>query len=174
MRLAQKGYRVALLESGKRWRDSDYPETNWNFRRYFWMPFLRCFGIQRITLLKGVMVLHGTGVGGGSLVYGNTLMKPPSPIFQHPSWPKGCDWEKELDPHFETARKMLGVTSNNALMEGEQLLERIGAEMGVASTFQPSEVGVYFGKPGIVAADPYFSGAGPERGGCILCGACMI
>ena len=174
MRLAQKGYRVAVLESGKRWNPNDFPETNWNFRKYFWIPFFRCFGIQQITLLKGVMVLHGTGVGGGSLVYANTLMKPPSGIFYSPQWPAGCNWEKELDPHFEVARKMLGVTANTALMEGEQALQKIGERMGVASTFHPTEVGVYFGEPGKTVSDPYFSGTGPKRTGCILCGACMI
>lgn len=174
MRLAQKGYRVAVLESGKRWNASDFPETNWNFRKYFWIPLLRCFGIQRITLLKGVMVLHGSGVGGGSLVYANTLMKPPSEIFRHGSWPKGCDWENELDPYFEVARRMLGVTTNTAMMEGEDLLQKIGHRMGVDSTFHAAEVGVYFGQPGVTVADPYFSGAGPDRAGCILCGACMI
>ena len=174
MRLAQKGYRVAVLESGKRWKATDFPITNWNLKKYFWMPFFRCFGIQRITLLKGVMVLHGTGVGGGSLVYANTLMKPSSEIFRHPSWPSGCDWEKELEPHFEVARKMLGVTTNKALLEGEEALRRVGARLGVESTFHPTEVGVFFGEPGVMVPDPYFSGAGPDRAGCILCGGCMI
>jgi cholesterol oxidase len=174
MRLAQKGYRVAVLESGKRWNPNDFPETNWNFRKYFWIPFFRCFGIQQITLLKGVMVLHGTGVGGGSLVYANTLMKPPSEIFHTPFWPSGCDWEKELEPHFEIARKMLGATTNTALMEGELALQKIGERLGVGSTFHPTEVGVYFGESGKKVSDPYFSGIGPERTGCILCGACMI
>lgn len=174
MRLAQKGYRVAVLESGKRWKPEQFPETNWNFRKYFWMPSLRCFGIQRITLLKGVMVLHGSGVGGGSLVYANTLMKPTAGVFADAAWPKEVDWEKELDPFYELARKMLGVTTNRALEEGEQVLRNIGERMGVAGTFHPTEVGVYFGNPGETVADPYFAGKGPERRGCILCGGCMI
>ena len=173
MRLSQKGYRVAVLESGKRWSAQDFPKTNWNIRRYFWIPLLRCFGIQRISLLKGVMVLHGSGVGGGSLVYANTLMKPPSRVLQDPAWPPGADWEKELDPYYELARRMLGVTTNPALEEGEQVLRRIGERMGVAESFHPTEVGVYFGEPGEPVADPYFSGKGPERRGCILCGGCM-
>jgi cholesterol oxidase len=174
MRLAQKGYRVAVLENGKRWYPNDFPESNWNFKKYFWIPLLRCFGIQQITLLKGVMVLHGTGVGGGSLVYANTLMKPPSEVFRSSSWPSGCDWEKELEPHYEVARKMLGATTNTAMMEGEDILRRIGERLGVASTFHPTEVGVYFGEPGKTVVDPYFSGLGPDRTGCILCGGCMI
>lgn len=173
MRLSQKGYRVAVLESGKRWTAGEFPKTNWNARRYFWIPLLRCFGIQRITLLKGVMVLHGTGVGGGSLVYANTLMKPPSKVLRDPAWPPGADWEKELDPYYELARRMLGVTTNPALEEGEQVLRRVGERMGVAATYHATEVGVFFGNPGEPVADPYFSGKGPERSGCILCGGCM-
>ena len=173
MRLAQKGYRVAVLESGKRWKADDFPKTNWNLPKYFWMPRLRCFGIQQITLLKGVMVLHGAGVGGGSLVYANTLMKPPSHVFDDPAWPAGVNWETELAPYYELAEKMLGVTTNKALEEGEQILRRLGERMGVGGTYHPTQVGVYFGEPGVTVPDPYFSGKGPDRRGCILCGGCM-
>jgi cholesterol oxidase len=174
MRLAQKGYRVAVLEAGKRWRHTDFPKTNWNAFKYFWMPKLRCFGIQNITLLKGVMVLHGAGVGGGSLVYANTLMRPQDEVFTDPSWGNAIDWRHELDPHYETARRMLGVTTNPALEEGEAALRRVSARMGAEATFHPTEVGVYFGEPGLAVEDPYFAGAGPERSGCVLCGGCMV
>ena len=174
MRLSQKGYRVGVLESGKRWTADDFPKTNWNARKYFWIPMLRCFGIQRITLLKGVMVLHGTGVGGGSLVYANTLIRPPSQMLTDPAWPRSVDWEKELEQYYELARRMLGVTTNPALEEGEQVLRKIGERMGAGGSFQPTEVGVFFGEPGEPVSDPYFSGKGPERRGCILCGGCMI
>ncbi len=174
MRLAQKGYRVAVLEAGKRWRAADFPKSNWNVRKYFWAPRFRCFGIQNITLLRGVMVLHGTGVGGGSLVYANTLMRPDDAVFSDKSWNPSVAWSRELGPHFEIAQKMLGVTTNPALMEGEEALRRVGERMGAGSTFHPTEVGVYFGKPNEKVADPYFSGAGPERSGCVLCGGCMV
>jgi cholesterol oxidase len=174
MRLAQKGYRVAVLEAGKRWRAEDFPKSNWNAVKYLWAPRLRCFGIQNITLLKGVMVLHGSGVGGGSLVYANTLMRPADEVFDDPSWGTAVAWRRELLPHYDTARRMLGVTVNPALEEGEETLRRLSARMGAESTFHPTEVGVYFGKPGVSVADPYFSGAGPERTGCVLCGGCMV
>ncbi len=174
MRLAQKGYRVAVVEAGKRWSGSDFPKTNWNAFKYFWAPKLRCFGIQNITLLKGVMVLHGSGVGGGSLVYANTLMRPLPSVFDDPSWSRTVRWEYELAPHYETARRMLGVTENRALMEGERTLERVAARMGFADTFHATDVGVFFGKPNLTVPDPYFSGAGPERTGCTLCGGCMV
>jgi cholesterol oxidase len=174
MRLSQKGYSVAVIESGKRWKQEDFPKTNWNIRKYLWMPRLRCFGIQCITLLKGVMVLHGTGVGGGSLVYANTLMKPKSEYFKDPAWPTDINWEKELDPFYEVARKMLGVVTNSAIFEGEEALRKVGERMGVLSTYHPTQVGVYFGEPGKSASDPYFSGQGPERSGCIYCGGCMV
>jgi cholesterol oxidase len=174
MRLAQKGYRVAVLEAGKRWRASDFPRTNWNAFRYLWAPRLRCFGIQSITLLKGVMVLHGSGVGGGSLVYANTLMRPSDEVFDDPSWGTAVAWKTELGAHYETARRMLGVTQNPALEEGEEALRRVSARMGAEASFHATEVGVYFGKPGASVPDPYFSGAGPARTGCVLCGGCMV
>jgi len=174
MRLAQKGYKVAVVEAGKRWHASDFPKTNWNAWKYLWAPRLGCFGIQNITLLKGVMVLHGSGVGGGSLVYANTLMRPQPSVFQDPAWSRAVAWEEELSPHFETARRMLGVTENRALMEGERALQRVSERMGSGDTFHATEVGVYFGKPNVTAPDPYFSGAGPERTGCNLCGGCMV
>jgi cholesterol oxidase len=174
MRLSQKGYRVAVVESGKRWRAADFPKSNWNVWKYFWAPKFRCFGIQNITLLEGVMVLHGTGVGGGSLVYANTLMRPEDSVFEDSSWNRSVAWSRELGPHYETAKKMLGVTTNPALMEGEEALRRVGERMGAESTFHPTEVGVFFGKPNETVPDPYFAGAGPERSGCVLCGGCMV
>jgi len=174
MRLAQKGYRVAVLEAGKRWDAGDFPKSNWNAFKYLWAPRLRCFGIQNITLLKGVMVLHGSGVGGGSLVYANTLMRPADGVFDDPSWGNAVEWRRELLPHYDTARRMLGVTLNPALEEGEQTLRRVSARMGAEATFHATEVGVYFGTPGVSVPDPYFSGKGPERTGCVLCGGCMV
>jgi cholesterol oxidase len=174
MRLAQKGFRVALVEAGKRWRARDFPKSNWDPFKYLWAPKLRCFGIQNITLLKGVMVLHGAGVGGGSLVYANTLMRPEDDVFEDPAWGKKVDWRSELAPHYETARRMLGVTRNPALEEGEEILRRVSARMNVEASFHPTEVGVFFGSPGVTVADPYFAGAGPSRTGCTLCGGCMV
>jgi cholesterol oxidase len=120
------------------------------------------------------MLLHGSGVGGGSLVYGNTLMQPGAAIFDDPQWHPSVPWARELAPHYETAKKMLGVTTNPALFEGEEALRKVGERMGVGSTFHPTEVGVYFGKPHEKVSDPYFSGRGPERGGCIFCGGCLV
>lgn len=174
MRLAQKGYRVAVVEAGKRWAAKDFAKTNWNAFKYFWAPKVGCFGIQNITLLKGVMVLHGSGVGGGSLVYANTLMRPLPSVFEDAAWSRAVAWERELSPHFETARRMLGVTLNPALEEGERSLQRVSERMGCADTFHATEVGVYFGKPNVTVPDPYFGGAGPERTGCNLCGGCMV
>ena len=174
MRLAQKGYSVAILELGKRISIDRFPKTDWQLWRYFWKPIVKFFGPQRISLLKGVMVLHAAGVGGGSLVYANTLMKPPPEVFQDPSWPKGKNWQEELNPHYETAEKMLGVTTNPYLNEGEEVLKKIGEKMGVKESFHPTEVGVFFGVPGESVPDPYFSGLGPDRTGCISCGACML
>lgn len=174
MRLAQKGYTVALLESGKRWKDESFPKTNWNIRKYLWAPLIRCFGIQRISFLKGIMLLHGAGVGGGSLVYANTLMRPSKKVLGDASWPAQGDWTEELASHFDTAEKMLGVTTNPTLFEAEEALKRLSEAMAASHSFHPTRVGVYFGDAGVEKSDPYFSGLGPRRSGCTACGGCMV
>lgn len=175
MRFAQKGYSVLVLEEGRRFRDEDFARSNWDVKRFLWAPFIRSFGIQAISWIPGVLVLHGKGVGGGSLVYANTHLKPASNVFRDPAWPAGLEWERELAPHYETARKMLGVTENPRLEEAEAALKELGRELGAGTEFHPTEVAVYFGeKAGAVAKDPYFAGGGPERRACTSCGACMI
>jgi len=174
LRLTEKGYTVGVLERGKRWRAEDFPRTNWNLRRYLWAPVLRCFGIQAITMLSDVMVLHGCGVGGGSLVYANTLLIPPDAVFADPAWSNLGDWRRDLAPHYATAQRMLGVTTANYLGTTDLLLRDIAQDMGCADTFHPTQVGVYFGTPGQTVADPYFGGQGPDRTGCIHCGGCMV
>lgn len=174
MRLAEKGYRVAVLETGKRWLAKDFPRTNWRINRFIWAPLLRCFGPQRITLLKRVMVLHGTGVGGGSLVYANTLMQPSAHVFEDPAWPAGIEWAKMLAPRYAEALRMLGAAKNMHLAESDEALRRLAAKMGAADTFHPTDVGVFFGEPGKTVPDPYFGGRGPARTGCVFCGGCMV
>ncbi len=177
MRLTEKGYRVLVLERGKRFDDEDFPKTNWNFRKYLWMPMLRCFGILQLTFLKDVLILHGSGVGGGSLVYANVLMEPDDRLFETPGWNDLADWKTVLQPHYETARRMLGVTVNPYLTPADDVLKAIAAERGRQHTFQPTEVAVFFGelgKEGETVADPYFDGEGPMRAGCIRCGGCMV
>ena len=175
MRLSQKGYRVAVLERGKRWRPSDFPKTNMQISKYLWAPLLRCFGPQSITLLPGVMVLHGMGVGGGSLIYANTLMKPIAPVFKDPCWPTGVeDWDQELSPFYDEAKRMLGVTSNVGIFDAERALKAVGESLGCGATYKPTEVGVFFGEPDQIVPDPYFNGQGPKRTGCNFCGGCMV
>ena len=131
MRLAQKGYSVAVIEKGKRYKPSDFAKTNWEVKKFLWAPVLKCFGIQQITLIKGLMLLHGAGVGGGSLVYANTLMKPHDPVFKSSVWPSHIDWLSELNPFFETAKKMLGVTTNKIISEAETIMQQLAKEMKV-------------------------------------------
>jgi cholesterol oxidase len=175
LRLSEKGWRVAVLEMGKRWRPEDFAETNWNVRKYYWAPRLGCHGIQQITILPHVFVLHGAGVGGGSLVWANTCVVPPDPVLRDPRWPAGRDWAGTLAPHFATARRMLGATPAPEIFPADELLrEVVEEETGQGATFRRHEVAVFFGAPpGERVPDPYFGGKGPERTGCTLCGACM-
>ncbi|MGA2505530.1 MAG: GMC oxidoreductase [Anaerolineales bacterium] len=174
MRLTEKGYSVLVIEKGKRFRDLDFPKTNWEFWKYLWLPALRLHGILQISFLKGAMVLHGTGVGGGSLGYANVLEVPTQATFATPAWNTPIAWGEVLQPHYETARKMLGVTRNPRLWKADELLQAMAAETGMERTFRATDVGAYFGEEGVTVSDPYFGGAGPVRAGCKQCGGCMV
>ena len=173
LRLTEKGYRVAVLEAGRRFADDEFAKTSWDLRRYLWAPRLGCFGIQRIHLLRNALILAGAGVGGGSLVYANTLYHPPPEFFADKQWAHITDWAAELAPYYDQASRMLGVVTNPTTHRADEVLQQVAADMGVAHTYHRTPVGVYFGRPGERAADPYFGGVGPERTGCIECGACM-
>jgi len=174
LRLTEKGYSVLVLEQGKRFKDQDFPRSNWNVPKYLWLPALRCFGILQMSIFRDVFVLHGAGVGGGSLGYANVLMEPSDVLFNNPSWKHLADWKQVLRPQYETARRMLGVTPNPALWPSDLALERIADEMGNHATFHPTTVGIYFGEAGKEVPDPFFGGAGPARRGCEQCGGCML
>jgi len=177
LRLTEKGYRVRVLERGKRFRDEDFARSNWNVRRALWAPALRCFGILQISPFRDIFVLHGAGVGGGSLGYANVLMAPGDEMFSAPAWSHLADWKALLAPHYDTARRMLGVTVNPRTWPADILLQEIAAELGTADTWQSTPVGTFFGVPddeGEEVPDPYFGGEGPARRGCIHCGGCMV
>jgi cholesterol oxidase len=173
LRLTEKGYRVGVLEAGARIDESGYPATSWDLRRFLFAPMIGCYGIQRIDVLKDCLILSGAGVGGGSLVYANTLYEPPDAFYADPSWRHITDWRSELAPHYDQASRMLGVVTNPTLTPSDQVMRQVAGDMGAGDSFRLAPVGVYFGEPGRRAADPYFGGAGPARTGCIECGECM-
>ncbi|NKS47354.1 cholesterol oxidase [Rhodococcus hoagii] len=173
LRLVEKGYKVGVLEAGRRYADADFAKTSWDLKRFLWAPALGCYGIQRVHLLRDVLILAGAGVGGGSLNYANTLYKPPASFFQDPQWRDITDWDSELTPHYEQARKMLGVVQNPHITPADEVIKSVAEDMGVGDTFIQTPVGVFFGEPGKTVEDPYFGGAGPARTGCIECGECM-
>jgi cholesterol oxidase len=174
MRLTEKGYSVLVLEQGKRYEDEDFATTNWNVWKYLWIPALRCFGILQVSILKGVMVLHGRGVGGGSLGYANVLEIPPDDMFANPAWRHLTNWKEILAPHYETARHMLGVARNPFQGRADEVLKEIVTERGTAETFRATEVGVFFGPESEEVPDPWFGGEGPVRKGCNFCGGCLV
>ncbi len=174
LRLTEKGYRVTVLEAGKRWTKDTLPDTNWNLRKYLWAPKLGLRGFQRLTLLRDVFVLSGAAVGGGSVVYANTLYEPLGGYWRDDLWPAGNDWRSEYAPYYDQAKRMLGVTPVPFTTPADRLLQAVAEDMGVADTYHPTDVGVWFGKPGERVSDPYFGGLGPDRVGCIRCGNCMV
>src|SRR5690242_19994629 len=178
LRLTEKGYRVGVLEAGRRFNDEDFAKTSWNLRKFLWAPKLGMYGIQRIHLLRNVMILAGAGVGGGSLNYANTLYVPPEPFFNDPQWKSITDWRAELMPHYDQAQRLLGGVQNPTFTDADRVMKEVADEMGVGDTFVPTPVGVFFGPngekaPGKTVPDPFFGGAGPARTGCIEVGECM-
>lgn len=173
LRLAEKGYSVLIIEKGKWYNASDFAKTNWNLRKYFWFPGVKLFGIQKLSLFMHATVISGVGVGGGSLVYANTLPKPKSPFFNQGSWAGLADWENELTPYYETSWKMLGASVNPLLGESDLAVQKLAIEIGKPQNFAPTIAAVYFGEPEVTVKDPYFDGKGPDRTGCKHCGACM-
>ena len=174
LRLREKGYSVAVLEAGKRFADKDFPKTSWRVNKFLFAPQFGCYGIQRIHFLPDVLVLAGAGVGGGSLVYANTLYQPGDKYFQDPQWAQITDWKRELEPWYDQARRMLGVEENPYFSPSDAAMKVAAEKMGVADTFKMAPLGIYFGKgEGKPASDPYFGGKGPDRVGCTNCGECM-
>lgn len=174
LRLAEKGYRVLVYEAGRRFADADFAKTSWDVRNYLFAPRLGCYGVQRIHWLPDVAILAGAGVGGGSLNYANTLYEPPGAFYADPQWARLANWRAELAPHYATAKRMLGVVPNTCQGPVEDVMAAAAADLGVASTFRHTPVGVFLGEPGRRVPDPYFGGRGPERTGCIMCGNCMV
>lgn len=178
LRLVEKGYRVVVVEAGRRWADDELPATSWDLRRFVWAPLLGLHGIQRFAKIGKVLVLAGAGVGGGSLNYANTLYQPPAPFFRDPQWGHITDWQAELEPWYDQARRMLGVVQNPTVTPSDEAMRAVAESMGVGHTFALTPVGVFFGRdgqqePGCTVRDPFFGGVGPERTGCTQCGSCM-
>ncbi|MGZ4438419.1 MAG: FAD-binding protein, partial [Nocardioidaceae bacterium] len=177
LRLTEKGYRVGVLEAGARFEDKDFASTSFDVRRFLFRPEVGCYGIQRIDALKDSLILSGAGVGGGSLVYANTLYEPLRAFYEDPQWRDITDWRDELAPFYDQAKRMLGVVENPLRTPSDEVMEKVANDMGVGETFHPTPVGVFFGGPeaaqGETVADPYFGGAGPDRTACIGCGECM-
>jgi cholesterol oxidase len=174
LRLTEKGYKVAVIEAGKRFEDKDFPKTSWRLHKFLYAPRLGLNGIQRIHILKDVLVLCGAGVGGGSLVYANTLYVPPETYFRDSQWAHITDWQKELAPFYDLSSRMLGVVENPYFSPSDEVIKRAAEAQGRGHTFRLTPVGVHFGAgEGVESADPFFGGAGPSRTGCTHCGECM-
>lgn len=174
LRLTEKGYKVAVLEAGRRFSDKDFPKTSWRLSRFLYLPRLGLRGIQRIHVLPDVLVLAGAGVGGGSLVYANTLYKPPASYFEDKQWKHITDWDAELTLWYDQASRMLGVAQNPYFSPSDKAMKEVADQMGVGHTFKLAPLGVYFGDgAGLKSKDPFFGGVGPDRSGCLQCGACM-
>ena len=173
LRLTEKGYKVCVLEAGARFADNDFAKNSWELKKFLFFPRIGLKGIQRIDLLRNVMVMSGAGVGGGSLVYANTLYRPPTSFYNTGSWAGIADWQRLLEPYFTQAEKMLGVVTNPFFSPSDDALKRLAERNGKGDTFRLTPVGVHFGEPGKTVKDPFFGGKGPDRTGCINCGECM-
>ena len=173
LRLAEKGYSVLVLEKGKQFRPEDFPETNWQLRKWLWLPFFRFFGFFKITFFRHAGILSGVGVGGGSLVYANTLPRPKNAFFNSGNWKGLAEWQTELEPHYREAERMLGAATNPRFYDADNTLKQLASDLGSSDKIRPTEVSVFFGEPDVKVKDPYFNGEGPDRSGCNFCGGCM-
>ena len=173
LRLSEKGYKVLVIESGARFEDKDFAKNSFDLKKFLFFPKLGLKGIQRIDLLKNVLVMSGAGVGGGSLVYANTLYRPPSKFYSTGSWKDIANWQQLLGPYYDQAERMLGVEVNKFFSPADEALKKASEGLGFGDTFQMAPLGIHFGEPGREVADPYFGGAGPTRTGCTNCGECM-
>jgi cholesterol oxidase len=173
LRLVEKGHRVLVVEKGRRFGPRDFPKTNWELRRWAWVPEVGLRGFFKMSFFPHLTVVHGVGYGGGSLVYANTLPVPKDSFFSGGTWSRLADWKAELAPHYRTARSMLGATQNPRLTIVDEVIRDVARDIGRAEDFHPTTVGVYFGEAGKTVPDPYFGGKGPDRTGCISCGGCM-
>jgi cholesterol oxidase len=175
LRLAEKGYSVCVIEKGRRFKDEDLPNSNWDLMNWLWMPKVHFTGFQQLTLLHKVLILSGTGVGGGSLIYCAVLFEPPDTFYEDVQW-SGLDknWKQTMAPFYKEAKRMLGVTENPKLWKNDELLLDYAKEIGREKFFRPTQVGVFFGEPGVTVADPYFGGEGPPRTGCNHSSGCML
>ncbi|MDJ0712060.1 MAG: GMC family oxidoreductase [Woeseiaceae bacterium] len=174
LRLTEKGYKVGVIEAGRRFADDDFASTTWQLGKFFWAPLIGMRGILRLRPFKDIFIACGSGVGGGSIVYANTLYRAKPAFFSNPQWQGLADWQSELDGPYSTAERMLGVNTVPFESPGDQLLQEYAASLGVEDTFMRTPVAVYFGEPGKTVPDPYFGGTGPDRTGCTRCGACMV
>jgi cholesterol oxidase len=178
LRLTEKGYSVGVLEAGARLDDKDFADTSWDLKKFLFNPAIGCYGIQRIDLVRDCLILAGAGVGGGSLVYANTLYEPLDPFYKDKSWAHITDWKSELAPYYDQAKRMLGVVVNPHVTPADRVMQKVAADMGVSETYHQAPVGVFFGEdgvaPGTDVADPYFGGEGPTRTTCRECGECMV
>jgi cholesterol oxidase len=173
LRLVEKGYDVLMLEQGSELKAEDFPKTNWNLKRWLWAPSVGFRGFFQVRPFQHVQVLAGAGVGGGSLTYANTLPIPRRGFYESSSWSDLADWEKELLPHYQEARRMLGAAPTDFLSPADKLLKEVAAERGTPEAFEKPHVAIFMGEPGKTVSDPYFGGEGPDRTGCVRCGACM-
>jgi cholesterol oxidase len=173
LRLTEKGYDVGVLEAGPRFEDQGFAKNSWDTKRFLFAPKLGMYGIQRISALRDVIILSGAGVGGGSLVYANTLYEPLPAFYADKQWAHITDWKAELAPYYDQAKRMLGVATYPGFTPADKVMKQVADDMGVGETFHPTPVGVFFGEPGVEVDDPFFGGAGPRRTGCIDCGECM-
>ncbi len=173
LRLSQKGYKVLVIEKGRRWSPEQFPETNWNLKKWLWLPPFRFFGFFKVTMMRHVVFLSGVGVGGGSLVYANTLPRPEESFFNSGNWAGLLNWKEKLEPHYREAERMLGSNANPGLYDSDEALHQVSMKYGKSDQFQPTNVAVFFGEPEQEVPDPYFDGSGPRRSGCNFCGSCM-
>ncbi len=179
LRLVEKGYKVAVMEMGRRWTPDNLPRTSWSIHRWFWRPNLGLRGFFNMRFFRHVTILHGCAVGGGSITYACTLLSSPEKVWETGSWTGLADWKAEMPRHYETAARMLGVTENTNPRTCRPSLEERCRSRGHAGTLSTARKWASFSpsreNPATRSSLIHSSGEkAPTRTTCIACGGCMM
>jgi cholesterol oxidase len=123
-RLAQAGRSVVVLERGKPYPPGSFPRTPAAVSRSFWDPSAGLQGMFDVWRFRGLDAVVSSGLGGGSLIYANVLLRKDEHWFVHEdplprggyeTWPIS---RADLDPHYDQVEKMLGAQRYPAAAPG--------------------------------------------------------
>ena len=189
-RLAEGGQRVCLLERGKAFPPESFARRPHEMARNFWDPSRGYQGMFNVWSFRGIEALISSGLGGGSLIYANVLLRKDERWFVHDSpfdgsyehWPVS---RADLDPHYDAVEKMMQVQRFPFGQPGYEspktaAMKDAAATLGLEWALPPLAVS-FSPSPGAppaigeaIATPEYGNIHGKLRTTCRLCGECDV